>query len=145
MNKRLLGLFVAVASSGVIVTACAGFPGISGLGQAPSVTGNWTVTEGTKTTSMTLAQDGDKVTGTYQQGISSSQLTGIRTSNKLNLTVEFSFGGATASTAIAGEVSSDGKKITGTAKSDTITNDDNGNWVTVKATESVSFTAVRKS
>lgn len=67
---------------------------------------------------MVFSQKRDTVTGPYQQGGSSSPLTGMRTLSQLDLTVELSFGGATASLTIAGELSSDGKKITGTAKSD---------------------------
>jgi len=67
---------------------------------------------------MVFSQNRDKVTGTDQQGGSSSPLHRMRPQSQLDLTVEFSFGGATASSTIAGELSSDGKKITGTAKSD---------------------------
>lgn len=139
--KRISVGLAAVVTSAVMV-GCDGL-GVMGIGRAPSLTGDWLVPVNNSVANMTLIEDGDNITGSYGASIFQFPLKGKRNQNAIEFTISANIMAPTTMK-VTGEVSSDGKKITGTMKSDTVQQQDDGSFVTVPATESVAFTATKK-
>lgn len=103
-----------IVASVLFLPACASIPGlssipgISALTRAPSVSGEWLVTRPKSSFSWTIFENGDKISGSSD----SSPITGSRSgSNKVHIEIYLSYYQHNVS--YDGEISSDGKTISG--------------------------------
>lgn len=106
MRQLLMGLSVLP-----MLLGCSAIPGLSSA-QPPSVAGEWVVTRPSYSAfNWTLFEDGNTITGSTSNN---SPISGSRNATRIGLTL----GTAANSTLYEGDISSDGKKITGTIGGD---------------------------
>ena len=95
--------------------------GVAAAAQAPNVTGIWDITMGTIVRTLTLKQDGNKVTGSMKGPAGTFPFEdGKLDGNKLTFSVDLVVQGKKVHRDYAGTV--DGKTITGTVNDGTNTN-----------------------
>lgn len=140
MKRISVGLAAVVVAATVV--GCDAL-GVLGIGRAPSLTGDWIVPMNNAVASMTIIEDGDSLTGSYGAAFFQFPLKGKRNQNAVEFTISANIMAPTTMK-VSGEISSDGKKITGAMKSDSVQQNEDGSFVTVPATESVAFTATKK-
>lgn len=110
MCKNLVGLATVIMLSG-----CSSIPGISTLVSAPNVSGDWVVTRPNFSAfNWSIFEDGGTITGSAQNGGYNFPISGSRSGNKVSITIKLT----SSSPTYSGELSMDGKKITGTIGGD---------------------------